>query len=139
MIESKNYNQPNRHWLVFANAQRCRHYESLKEIGFINWKKERNNFKKGDIVYLFSSKERKIIFKTEVTCTEFRKDGKYWIENPPMQLTWRLKAIQEYTGNNLDEESLKKHGFKGGGSLQHPICNNDELFHYIESQFANLK
>lgn len=52
-----------------------------------------------------------------------------------MQLTWRLEAVQEYEGNELNEESLMKHGFKGGKSLQHPMCNNDELFSYIEAQF----
>ncbi len=50
-------------------------------------------------------------------------------------MTWRLKAIEEYTGEKLDESVLKLHGFKGGKSLQHPMCNNPELFAYIESQF----
>ena len=124
-----------KHWLVYANASRCNHYASLKEAGFISWKRERNNFAIGDIVYVFSAKERKIIYKTEVVAEEMRADSKYWIEQPPMHMTWRLKAIEEYTGNSLDESSLILHGFKGGRSLQHPMCNNPELFAYIESQF----
>ncbi len=101
----------------------------------MSWEKERNNFKIGDIVYLFSSKERRIIFKTHVVRIEMRSDCQFWVETPPIQLTWRLEAVQEYEGNELNEESLMKHGFRGGKSLQHPMCNNDELFSYIEAQF----
>lgn len=107
------------------------------ETGFINWKKERNNFAIGDIVYVFSSVERKIIFKTEVIGTEVRADGKYWIENPPKDITWRLQAKQEYKGDDLSEDNLKEHGFKGCRSLQNPMCNNSELFAFIEFQFEN--
>lgn len=84
-----------KHWLVYANASRCNHYASLKETGFISWKRERNNFAIGDIVYVFSSIERKIIFKTEVVAEEMRSDGKYWVETPPMHMTWRLEAVEE--------------------------------------------
>lgn len=124
----------NKQWLVFANAKRCNHCASLVETGFISWKKERNNFAIGDIVYLFSSSERKIIFKTVVTGIEERSDNKYWIESAPKEITWRLEAIQEYTGDALDEDSLKKHGFKSVRSIQHPMCNNPELFEYIRKQ-----
>lgn len=125
----------NKKWLVFANANRCNHYASLSKAGFVSWKKDRNNFQVGDIVYLFSSVERKIIFKTIVVDDELRADGKYWVEKPPMHTTWRLEAVQEYTGDALDERHLLQHGFKGGRSLQHPMCNNPELFDFIESEF----
>lgn len=42
---------------------------------------------------VFSSKERKIIYKTEVVAEELRADGNYWIETPPMHMTWRLKYM----------------------------------------------
>ncbi len=125
----------NKQWLVFANANRCNHYASLKEAGFVSWKKDRNNFQIGDIVFLFSSVERKIIYKTIVVGEELRADGKYWVEKPPMHTTWRLEAVQEYTGDGLQEKHLLQHGFKGGRSLQHPMCNNPELFDFIESEF----
>ena len=118
-----------------AQAKRCDHYASLKEAGFISWKKERNNFAVGDTVYIFSLSERKIIFKTVVVCEEMRADGKYWHETPPMQLTWRLEAVSEYCGEDLTETKMKEHGFNGGRSLQHPMCNNPILFDYIESKF----
>lgn len=118
----------------FCKCEKVQSFASLVETGFISWKKERNNFAIGDIVYLFSSAERKIIFKTVVTGIEERSDSKYWIESAPKEITWRLEAIQEYTGGALDEDSLKKHGFKGGRSLQHPMCNNPELFEYIGKQ-----
>lgn len=133
-MKNKNV-KANKSWLVMAQARRCNHYASLKETGFISWKKERNNFSIGDIVYVFSSIERKIIFKTKVIREEMRADGKYWIEKPPIHMTWRLEVVCEYEGDSLDEETMREHGFKGGRSLQHPICNNPVLFDYIESQF----
>ena len=107
----KNINKrESKHWLVYANASRCNHYASLKEAGFISWKRERNNFAIGDIVYVFSSKEGKIIYKAEVVAEEMRADDKYWIERPPMQMTWRLKAVEEYIGDALDKATLKLYG-----------------------------
>ena len=123
----------NKVWLAFANEDRCNHYSCLKEQGFINWRKDRNNFQIGDIVYLFSSKERKIIFKTIVVGEEPRQDNDYWYGKAPNDLTWRLEAMEEYSGNQLNEDHLKEHGFKGGRSLQHPMYNNPELFAYIKS------
>ena len=134
----------NRTWLAFANENRCNHYACLKEKGFISWRKERNNFQVGDIVYLFSSKERKIIFKTVVVGEEPRADKEYWNENAPDDLTWRLELLDEYTGDLLNESTLIRHGFKGGRSLQHPMCDKcdkpyrpdkQKLFDYIKSQF----
>ena len=121
----------NRTWLAFANEERCNHYACLKEQGFICWRKDRNNFQIGDIIYLFSSKERKIIFKTIVVCEETRQDIEYWNGQAPC----RLEALKEYAGDLLDANHLKNHGFNGGRSLQHPTCNNPELFDYIGSIF----
>ena len=123
----------NNTWIAFANAQRCNHYRSLKERGFINWRKSRTNFQIGDIVYLFSSVERRIIYKAIVVGTEIRQDGDYWIEKPNLDETWRLEAVAENIGNKLSEEDLKENGFNGGRSLQHPICNNRKLIDYIKS------
>ena len=123
----------NKYWIAFANAKICNHYKSLVEQGFINWRKSRTNFKVGDIVFLFSSVERRIIFKTTVTGIEPRKDHAYWLVQPQMQETWRLEAVEENITDKLYEEDLIQHGFKGGRSLQHPMCNNMELIEYIKS------
>ena len=125
----------NREWLAFANEKLCNHYSCLKEKGFISWRKNRNNFQVGDIIYLFSSTERKIIFKTIVVGEEQRQDNDYWYEKAPNDLTWRLEAMEEYYGDLLYEDHLKEHGFKGGRSLQHPMYNNPELFAYIKTIF----
>ena len=122
----------NRIWLAFTNEERCNHYACLKEQGFISWRKNRNNFQVGDIIYLFSSTERKIIFKTIVVGEEQRQDNDYWYGEAPNDLTWRLEALEEYSGDLLNEDFLKEHGFKGGRSLQHPMYNNPELFAYIK-------
>lgn len=127
--------KPNKRWLVFANAERCDHYASLKEAGFISWKRERNNFSIGDTVYIFSSKQRRIIYSTVVVKEEMRADGGYWLQEPPMHMCWRLEAVAEHSGGKLDEKDLMNHGFKGGRSLQRPVCGNSELLDYIESEF----
>lgn len=88
-MRKENSNRETKHRLVYANASRCNHYASLKEAGFISWKREGNNFAICDIVYILSSNERKIIYKTEVVAEELRADSKYWIEEPPMHMTWR--------------------------------------------------
>lgn len=126
-----------KNWIVFANANRCNHYKALKEIGFINWAKARNfKFEIGDIVYIFSSKERKIIFKTIVVAdNESRRDSKYWVEETPRDITYRLEADKEYTGDMLSESQLMKYGFKGGRSLQTPQYKNTKLVTYISEQF----
>ena len=126
-----------REWMVFAKKERCDHYKALQEIGFIDWAKARNfRFEIGDIVYVFSSEKRKIIFKTVVVEDNVsRGDSAYWFEKAPQRLTYRLKAEKEYTGNNLSEELLMEHGFKGRRSIQHPLCGNRELMEYIREQF----
>lgn len=123
----------NKYWIAFANAKMCNHYKSLVEQGFINWRKSRTNFQVGDIVYLFSSVERRIIFKTIVTGIEPRKDQAYWLVQPQLIETWKLEALGENMTDKLHEADLMQHGFKGGRSLQHPICNNSELIEYIKS------
>ena len=136
-MEKNNNTKGNRNWLVFANEDICKHYESLKKARFISWKRNDRRYKmlEGDIVYIFSSEKRKIIFKTKVTHSEERKDSEYWIIPAPKDNTWRLEAIQEYTGNGLDEVTMRRYGFHGGRSIETPMCNNPELFAYIESQF----
>ena len=71
-MEKNSNTKGNRNWLVFANEDICKHYESLKKARFISWKRNDRRYKmlEGDIVYIFSSKERKIIFKTKVTRSE---------------------------------------------------------------------
>ena len=73
-----------------------------------------------------------IIYKTEVIAEEMRANGKYWIQKPPMHMIWRLEAVEEYTGDSLDEATLKLYGLK---IIQRPMWNKHELFAYIESQF----
>lgn len=43
--------------------------------------------------------------------------------------------MAEYDGNLLNEEVLKRMGFKGGGSILNPSCNNTELLEYINDVF----
>ena len=138
----------NRNWLVFADRSRCHHAEALYELGFLNWKKGKNyKMNVGDYVYIFVSDERRIKFKTEVTDVNCkREDNKFWRdknglylkEAPGEDLAYKLEYRNDYEGTELDEAVLRKHGFNGGRSFQKPMCNNPELFSYIEKVFASL-
>lgn len=127
----------NRTWLAFANRKKCGHADAIHTLGFINWLMGKNiRFDIGDTVYLFMSDERKVRFKMIVIAKNCkREDSDFWIEKAPDDITYKLKLFSEYKGNALDESELLKHAFKGGRSLQTPICNNMTLFNYIKSVF----
>ena len=93
-------------------------------------------FKVGDIVYLFMSNTRNVRFKTQVVADNCkREDSEYWLEQAPTDITFRLKLVAEYSGDQLNESVLIKHGFKGGRSLQTPSYKNENLMDYIKSIF----
>ena len=127
-----------RNWLVFANRIKCHHAEALHELGFVNWKEGRVNMTIGDVVYMYMSDERRVRFKTQVIAEGVkREDGMYWQEPPSKDLTFKLKLLDEYSGDELDDVKLKEHGFKGGRSIERPMSNNPALFQYIEGVFEN--
>lgn len=128
--------EKNRRWLVSANASRCNHTKAFAEIGYVSWNPHNRKFREGDIVYMFISTDRCVKFKTIVSAVNVpRTDQKYWSTKPSNEPTCKLNFIAEYNGSLLDEEELKKHGFKGGGSIELPSCGNDELLDYIENVF----
>ena len=94
----------------------------------------RARFAVGDVVYLFISDERCIRFKMLVTVENCkREDQTFWVEKAPDDITYKLELLEEYNGTMLSEQELCRHGFKGGRSLEIPICNNKELICYIKS------
>ena len=128
----------NRTWLVFANESKCNHIGSFKELRFINWVENKTKFAKGDTVYVFvsSSTERRIRYKTKVVAIHSqREDSAFWIGEAPNDITSKLQLVKEFEGNELNESFLVSHGFNGGRSIQRPMCNNPELFEYIEGLF----
>ena len=133
------YAKPPKRWLVFANRNKWHHAEALHEIGFINWTMKRVNFSIGDLVYLFMSDERRIRFLTMVTAEKCeRGDIDYMVgEDDLYPDTYKLELMAEAMDEELKEDNLLKHGFKGGRSLQSPIYNNPELFEYILPFFSN--
>ena len=127
----------NRSWLAFANENICNHRKALKELGFINWTiHTKSKFAENDIVYLFMNDDRAVRFKLRVDMINIpREDGDYWIKTAPKDYTYRLKFVEEYNGNLLNEDILKNLGFKGGSSILNPIYNNMDLMEYIEDVF----
>ena len=60
-------NKHQRSWLAFANSKVCRHANAIHDKGFINWgMKDNFHFSVGDIIYLFVSNERRVMFQMEV-------------------------------------------------------------------------
>ena len=125
-----------KNWLVYANREKCHHAEALSNLGFINWREGRTKMSIGDVVYLFMSDERRVRFKTEIVAEGCkREDTDYWQEPVSNHLTFKFEYREEYLGDELDEAILRKHGFNGGRSIERPMCNNAQLFQYIESIF----
>lgn len=96
----------NRSWLAFANENICNHRKALKELGFINWTiHTKSKFAENDIVYLFMNDDRAVRFKLRVDMINIpREDGDYWIKTAPKDYTYRLKFVEEYNGNLLNED-----------------------------------
>ena len=83
------------------------------------------------------SDDRAVRFKLRVAKVNVpRKDDDYWIGDAPKDNTYRLELVgKEYDGNLLNEDVLKRVGFKGGGSILTPSCNNTVLMEYINDVF----
>ena len=127
----------NRTWLAFANEDKCNHRKALKELKFVSWTTNiKSKFAVNDIVYLFMNDDRAVRFKLKVTNIDVpREDSDYWLTDAPKDLTYRLELLDEYEGNLLNEVVLEKVGFRGGGSILTPSCNNSELIDYINNVF----
>lgn len=127
----------NRTWIAFANESICNHRKALKELGFISWTTNvKSKFAKNDIVYLFMNDDRAVRFKLRVDKINIpREDGDFWIGQAPKDNTYRLVLVDEYDGNLLNEDVLKKVGFNGGNSILTPSCNNTQLLVFINDVF----
>ncbi len=122
--------------LAFANRIRCRHADAIHSLGFISWRMGRARLSIGYIVYLFMSDERCVRFKMVVTAENCeREDKAFWVETPPNDRTYKLELLEEYEGTKLSEKERCMHGWKGGGALEVPNCNNTELIGSIKSIF----
>lgn len=89
---------------------------------------------------MFMSNTRNVRFKTQVVADNCkREDSEYWLEQAPTDITFRLKLVAEYSGDQLNESVLIKHGFKGGRSLQTPSYKNENLMDYIKSIFKSKR
>ena len=85
-------NKHQRSWLAFANSKVCRHANAIHDKGFINWgMKDNFHFSVGDIIYLFVSNERRVMFQMEVIAENSpREDQSYWVIDAPNDRTYKL-------------------------------------------------
>lgn len=82
------------------------------------------------------SQDRAVRVKAEVVEVGVpRADKAYWNIPPSDDKTCKLQLVAEYDGDALNESVLMEHGFKGGGSIELPLCGNTQLLDYIEEQF----
>lgn len=130
------------YWLTSWNENDFKLHEFFSKYDTIDWNNKRNNqFKIGDIVYLYcSSPERKIRYKAQVikinvAPAEEIDDHDYSIstspEPPSPYRPFRLKRIDGINVEFLNYENLQKKGLKG--SIRTPRTLNGELLQYINS------
>lgn len=129
-----------RNWLVLVNDRSCDYVKCFEEHGYVYVNTKQREPNVSDIFYLYTSKGRRVRFKTIVIETNvIRQDEKYWRTTPPEGLTCKLQLISEYTGWALCASNLGLNGFNGEDSIQYPICYNQELLGYIEKHFNDFK
>lgn len=124
-------------WIMSANGKYFDHEKAFNEYGHIDWKQTRN-FAVGDIVFLYMTKpESRIKYKTRVdeiniANTSIDDYSLFWKKNPNEERTdryVRLSLIEEYDIQDLDFDSLKKHGMPY--APQSPCKVNEEVEKYL--------
>lgn len=133
-------------WLAFANSKKFDAISCFRELGHSNWKMGTRHFSVGDIVYFYVSSERKVMFKTRVVAINLYQDvwddDIYWSDKEREKAKGKqrmiLDNIEEYHGEELNEESLRQFGFpEKKSSLQQPVYGGgySECIKYIKSKF----
>lgn len=137
-----------KYWIVPSNNKRYRLTDFLRKNEFVDWKRGRYNFLKGDIVFIYCSlPEAKIrylmeIVEDHITFEQSIKDEDYWSDKAEFMTGitqnnyCRFKLIEEINNESLSINNLIKHGLKK--PPQCPIYNMpQELLVYIKSCFDN--
>ena len=130
----------NRNWIVFANEKLCDHVKAMTEIQCCNWASHHYRFEIGDVVYMYvcnkDGKTRRIRYKTIVEEVHLmdRVDKDYWHIPLSGDESCLLRLVEEYEGTALNEEEIKKHGFKDFNAGSAKLVKGDLLL-YIEGCF----
>lgn len=134
-----------KYWIVPSNSKRFNLYDFLKKHTYVDWKQGRYKFRKGDIVFIYSSlPEAKIRYMMEIIADgipfeESIKDEEYWFDKDEFQAGiiqnnyCRFKIIKEINDDCLSINNLLKHGLKK--APQSPLSPSSELLSYIQSCF----
>ena len=131
----------NRNWIVFANEKLCDHVKAMSEIHCCNWASHHYRFEIGDGVYMYvcniDGETRRIRYKTIVEAVHLtdRVDKSYWHIPLSGNESCLLRLVEEYYGTALDEEEIKKHGFKDFNAGSAKLVKGELLF-YIEECFS---
>ena len=105
------------------------------------WYWEEEGFEIGDVVYMYvcnrDGEARRIRYKTIVEAVHLteRVDKGYWHIPISSNESCLLRLVEEYEGTALDEEEIKKHGFKDFNAGSAKLVKG-ELLLYIEDCFS---
>lgn len=129
-----------RTWLIYANTNKCNHVDAIHHLGYISWTMgPKYKFAIGDIVYVFMSDERRIRFKMQVEAEGVKREDYIYCKSLSKdEITYRLRLVEEYNGQLLNEHELAKYGFKGGSGIEKTSCIEGEYMEYIKSVFDSL-
>ena len=105
-------------WLAFANTEKLDAINSFRTLGYSYWKMGNRHFSNGDIFYFYVSSESKVMLKTIVDAVNLYNeewdDDEYWSIKEKKKAKGKarmlLKLLEEYSGEDLNEEILKEYG-----------------------------
>ncbi len=142
-VDSSNTSLIN-YWIIPSNSNKFDIAGALEKFGFVDWK-QKNNFQRGDIVYIYSTKPdqcvRYIFCVTDVDLTfdQSQSDIEFWNDQDEFYLGkehnryCRFVLNGELEQGTLDLDNLISKGLKG--APQSAMSVSEELREYIENYF----
>ena len=128
------------YWIIPANPNRYRLAEVLRDMQSVDWR-QHNNFKVGDIVFIYNSRpDSQILYRMEVIAVNLKADEtaidrQYWV-NPSEYDTsmlhnrfFRMIPLAENETSLLKLADLLEHGLKG--TPQGALKVKEPLLSYI--------
>jgi hypothetical protein len=132
-------------WLAYANTEKFDAINCFRNLGYSFWKMGNRHFSIGDIIYFYVSSESRVMFKTQVVEINMHQptwdDDEYWSEAERVKAVgkrrMRLELMNEYNGDELDDERLRLYGMPERKSpLEQPVYKKyTDCIEYISRTF----